>query len=127
MTSSGEYRRIAALVNDWADKMEDSSTSYGEIVDEMRAFSKGIVAVINIFASVMDATTPEETERAALALVNKGDRIITIALREPLKIPAVAPFAMNTVSVRPGTDVAMHIDLPRDFGPTLEITVRLQP
>lgn len=76
MTTSAEYTQIAALVKGWADKIDNAAgveyAIVGEVADEMRAFSNSLVAKVNMFASVLDATTPEETEAAAIALVNKG-------------------------------------------------------
>lgn len=91
MTTSANYYRIAELVKAWGELLQTASNppanlgrrgnkrawAYSRAVvaqtaEEMLAFSTGLVATVNIFATVLDAMTPEETEAAALALVNKG-------------------------------------------------------
>lgn len=80
MTTTAEYRKLAALVKGWAreiritagDAPQRTRIRLYDTTDEMDAFSNEIVATVNIFSTILDAPTPQDAEEAAKALVDKA-------------------------------------------------------
>lgn len=59
-TPLSRYREIADLVKGWADRIEhayDTDVALGNIVEDMRAFSNGLVATVNDFTPALEVET----------------------------------------------------------------------
>ena len=125
-TLSG-YIRIATLVKEWADRLEgdagDLTPKVPALVDEMRAFSNELVAVVNVFQPILDEVAH---------VMDKSESVAASNNRVPVKVTLHRalthdPFAMRVVDVDPLVETAMHFVLPKDGSSELVIVVGVHP